>query len=64
MDRGTWQAIVQGVTKNQTQLKQLSMHRGQIKGADMISGKKHKIMGTGHQHLVSMLPGQAHRELG
>ena len=39
MDRGTWQAIVQGVTKNQTQLKQLSMHRGQIKGADMISGK-------------------------
>ena len=26
MDRGAWQATVHRVTKNQTQLKQLSMH--------------------------------------
>ena len=26
MDRGTWQATVQGVAKSWTQLKQLSMH--------------------------------------
>ena len=26
MDRGAWQAMVPGVTKNRTQLKQLSMH--------------------------------------
>ena len=26
MDRGAWRAIVHGVTKNQTQLKQLGMH--------------------------------------
>ena len=26
MDRGAWRAIVHGVTKNWTQLKQLSMH--------------------------------------
>ena len=27
MDRGAWQAIVHGVTKSQTRLKRLSMHR-------------------------------------
>ena len=26
MDRGAWQSIVHGVAKNQTQLKQLSVH--------------------------------------
>ena len=26
MDRGTWQATVHGVTKSQTQMKQLNMH--------------------------------------
>ena len=26
MDRGTWRAIVHGVSKSQTQLKRLSMH--------------------------------------
>ena len=28
MDRGVWQATVQGVAKNQIQLKWLSMHMG------------------------------------
>ena len=37
MDRGTWRATVHGVAKSQTQLKQLGMHRGETKGADMIS---------------------------
>ena len=32
MDRGGWRATVHGVTKSQTQLKQLSMHTRPLKG--------------------------------